>query len=63
MNVHVSNEIKERFRCLDFRGKPVKKANGKTYIQALHRTLGTTCYYCFEEDFAWFTNGDKPWDY
>lgn len=63
MSIYVSDSIRERFKCLEFRGKPVKKKNGKTYIRALHRTLQVVMYYCFEDDFAWMTNGDKPWDY
>jgi len=63
MNNHIPNEIRQRFCCLEFRGKPIKKKNGKTYVRAYHRTLFVTMYYCFEDDFAWLTNGDKPWDY
>ena len=63
MNIYVSEDVKHRFRCLDFRGKPFKEKNGKTYVRAYHRTLYVTMYYCFEDDFAWLTDGDKPWNY
>lgn len=53
MNIHVSAEIQEKYKCLEFRGKPFRLKN-KTLIQCQHRTLGSTLHYCFEDDFAWF---------
>lgn len=54
MNVYVNQDIKDKFKSLDFRGKPFKKKDGKTYIRAKHRVLHVTMHYCFEDDFCYF---------
>lgn len=54
MNIHVPKNIQDKFKCLEFRGKPFIKKDGKKYIRAKHRTLYITLHYCFDDDFAWF---------
>ena len=59
MNIHApSEEIRERFKCLEFVGVPFERVafdgKRKKYMRAKHRTLGLTMFYCFEDDFAWF---------
>lgn len=49
MNVHVPQEVRERFPDWDFRGKRFKRF-GRTWIRAKSRTFYATWYYCFEED-------------
>lgn len=63
MNTYVSDEIREKFQCLEFLGKKMTMRNGKTYIKAHHVVLDKTMYYCFEDDFAWFVDGKKPWEF
>jgi hypothetical protein len=55
MNIYVSQDIKNRYKCLDFRGK-VFTIGDKHYIKAYHRTLWITMFYCFEDDFAYFNS-------
>ena len=59
MNNNISEEIKQRFLCLEFRGKPFLH-KGRTVFRAKHRTLNQNYLYSFEEDFAWLmTNEDS----
>jgi hypothetical protein len=52
MNPNIPFEIQEKFKCLEFRGRPFKQ-NNKTLVECMHKTLGVTFHYAFEDDFAW----------
>lgn len=54
MNIHVPKELKEKYLCVEFRGKPFKRKNGKTYVRAKHKTFNVVMIYCYEDDFIWF---------
>lgn len=58
MNVHIPIEIQEKFACLEFRGKPFDY-KGRKMIRARHKSLESTFYYSFDEDFAWLITNDK----
>lgn len=57
MNIHVSDEIRNRWPQYEFVSKPFTLSNGKTYIRARHRAV----YYwvdqnhilCVEDDWIW----------
>lgn len=53
MNIHISKDIQDQFKCLEFRGRPFKYKN-KHFMRALHKSLEKTMFYCFEDNFAWF---------
>jgi len=55
MNVHISDELKKRWTQYEFIGKPIKRANGKTYIKAKHKVQfnNHTHIYCVEDDWFW----------
>lgn len=57
MNIHVPAEIQNKYRCFNFKGKRFNY-KGRTMIRAIHKTLESTFYYSFEEDFAWLMSGD-----
>ena len=59
MNIHVSDEIRNKWPNYEFLGKPFKLLNGKTYMRAHSHVFEVTHFYCFEEDFFWF---DMPTD-
>lgn len=59
MNIYVPIDVQQRFKCLEFKGKPFKYKN-RTLIRAHHYSLNEGFYYSFEEDFAWFKNSDIP---
>jgi len=57
MNEHVPDELQKKWAyAYEFKGKPVKKSNGKTYIRAEFKHWpwkGHSHIYCFEDDFFW----------
>jgi hypothetical protein len=59
MNTYVNDEIREKFKCLEFRGKPFK-FKGRTMIEAKHyRFENATFYFSFDEGFAWLITNDQ----
>ena len=58
MNIHISNELRERYPTYEFLGKPIKLRNGKNYMRAHHKVLERTLFYCFEDDFFYFERSD-----
>ncbi len=58
MNIHVPQEIIDKYPTYTFEGKPFHLSNGNHYIRAKHYTLGRTHFYCFEEDFFWMDKED-----
>ena len=59
MNIHVSDEIRNKYPNMEFRGKPRNMKN-RTVIEATNHAIGMNFYYSFEEDFFWFTNCEMP---
>lgn len=59
MNIHVSDEIRNKYPNMEFRGKPRNMKN-RTVIEATNHSTGMNFYYSFEEDFFWFTNCEMP---
>lgn len=57
MNIHVTTEIQNKYKCLEFRGKPFNY-KGRKMIRAKHITLDMTFFYSYSEDFAWMISGD-----
>lgn len=57
MNIHVPIETQERFKCLEFRGKPFNY-KGRKMISARHKSTGFKFFYSFEEDFCWMISND-----
>ena len=56
MNIHApSKDIQDFFKCLEFKGKRFIKKN-KTFIRAKHKILNVSMLYCFEDNFAWFSD-------
>ena len=55
MNEHIPDEIKKKWPQYEFIGKPIKKANGKTYIRAKHKVWfdGHIHIYCVEDNWFW----------
>jgi hypothetical protein len=58
MNIHVPEEIKQKWCNYEFLGKPIKLRDGKTYMRAYSKFFETTHFYCFEDDFIWFDKND-----
>ncbi len=58
MNVHVPQEIIDKYPTYNFEGKSFSLSNGKHYIRALHIPFNKTHFYCFEEDFFYFDKED-----
>lgn len=58
MNIHVSQEIVDKYPTYEFRGKKFHLSDGNNYIRAHHKTLERTFYYCFETDWFWFDKED-----
>lgn len=50
MNIHVPQEIKDRWPSHDFRGIPRQSRHGFTYIEAHYKVLGHTYFYVFGAD-------------
>ena len=50
MNIHVSQEIRDRWPQFEFRGVPRKSRYGFTYIEANYKVLNQTFFYVFGAD-------------
>lgn len=50
MNIHVSEEIKNKWPSHEFRGTRRKSRHGFEYIEAYHKVLNQTFYYVFGAD-------------
>jgi hypothetical protein len=53
MNIHVPDNIKEKWPNYEFTGKPIKLRDGKTYMRAYSKCFEKTHLYCFEDDWFW----------
>jgi len=53
MNIHVPQDIKEKYPHIEFRGK-VRIMNDRNVIEAYNPAIDVTFFYSFEEDFFWF---------
>ena len=60
MNVHVSDEIKNKYPQMEFRGKQ-KIMKDRTVIEAYSHATNKNFYYSFEEDFFWFADQIPDW--
>jgi len=49
MNIHVSKEIQDKWKSLEFRGHSWEN-NNLTWIKAKYKVLGVTWFFCFEKD-------------
>ena len=59
MNIHISEEIKNKYPNMEFRGKP-RNIKNRTVIEAFNHATNQNFYYSFQEDFFWFTNCEIP---
>ena len=59
MNIHVPEEVRNRYPNIEFREKP-RTIKNRTVIEAINHTTDMNFYYSFEEDFFWFTNCEIP---
>ena len=50
MNVHVNEDIRERWPSHEFKGKPRLSRYGFTYIKAYNKGLSQTQFYIFGAD-------------
>ena len=55
MNIHVPEEIKQKYPNMEFLGKR-RVINNREVIKAYNPVTEQTFYYSFEEDFFWFTD-------
>ena len=58
MNKYITEELKDKWMNYEFLGKPFKMMNGKTYMRAHSKVFEVTHFYCFDEDFMWFSRDD-----
>jgi hypothetical protein len=58
MNIHVPQDIIDKYPTYYFEGKSFVLSNGKHYIRAFHKTFQKIHFYCFEEDFFWMDKTD-----
>lgn len=54
MNIHVPEQIQNKWSQYEFIGVPFEYKDGRKMIRAHHKVLGMTHYYSFEEDCCWF---------
>jgi hypothetical protein len=59
MNVHVPDDIRQKYSNFEFRGKPFN-LKGRTLIEAINHATEIKHYYSFEEDFLWHSNCELP---
>jgi hypothetical protein len=59
MNIHVPQQIIDKYPNMEFRGKPYAK-DGRTVIRAENHSTGQSFWYSLEEDFFWFTDCEMP---
>ena len=58
MNIHVPEDIKNKYPHMEFRGK-IRTVKGRNIIEAYNPATEITFFYSFEEDFFWFA-GEIP---
>lgn len=58
MNIHVPEDIKNKYPHMEFRGK-VRTVKDRNIIEAYNPATEDTFFYSFEEDFFWFA-GEIP---
>lgn len=59
MNIHVPDNIRDKYPQMEFRGKPFDYKNRKV-IKAVNHTINQHFTYSFEEDFFWFRDCEIP---
>ena len=59
MNIHVPEEIRNKYPNMEFRGTPITIKNRKV-IKAENHATGMSFYYSFDEDFFWFRGLEIP---
>lgn len=60
MNIHVPDEIRDKYPNLEFRGKQRIMRN-RSVIEAYNHATGMHFFYSFEEDFFWFPDQIPDW--
>lgn len=60
MNVHIPEDIRNKYPHMEFRGKQ-RILKDRNVIEAINHTTGMKFYYSFEEDFFWFTDQIPDW--
>ena len=58
MNIHVPEDLKNRYPHMEFRGK-IRTIKDRPVIEAYNPVTEDTFFYSFEEDFFWFA-GEIP---
>jgi uncharacterized protein with HEPN domain len=58
MNIHVPEDIKNKYPHMEFRGK-IRTIKDRPVIEAYNPVTEDTFFYSFEEDFFWFA-GEIP---
>lgn len=58
MNIHVPNNIKNKWINYEFQGKPFVLSDGKTYIRSYSKTFECIHFYCFEDNAIYFSRQD-----
>ena len=58
MNIHVPDEIRNKYPQFEFRGKQ-RILKDRTIIEAYNPSTDMSFYYSFDEDFFWFV-GQMP---
>jgi hypothetical protein len=59
MNIHVPEEIRNKYPHMEFRGKK-RILKNRTVIEAYNPATNMNFFYSFEEDFFWITNCELP---
>jgi len=59
MNIHVPEEIRQKYPNMEFRGKP-RQIKGRSVIEAVNHATDMRFYYSFDEDFFWFVDCEMP---
>ena len=58
MNIHVPEDLKNKYPHMEFRGK-IRTIKNRPVIEAYNPVTEDTFFYSFEEDFFWFA-GEIP---
>ena len=58
MNIHVPEDLKNKYPHMEFRGK-IRTIKDRPLIEAYNPVTEDTFFYSFEEDFFWFA-GEIP---
>jgi len=59
MNIHIPEEIRNKYPNMEFRGKS-RSIKNRTVIEAINHATNMNFYYSFDEDFFWFANCEIP---